>query len=393
MRTLKAQGRYLAWDDGTPFFYLGDTAWELFHRLNREEMDHYFAERARQGFTAVQAVALAEFEGVTVPNAYGRLPLHFADGLPDPTSPDLDAGYSYWDHVDYAVEAAAQRRLFLVILPTWGDKFHLCWGKGPEIFDEANAYAYGKWIAARYRDKWNILWMLGGDRPLEPKHRAIVDAMAAGIREADANHLITFHPPGAKDSTDFLADAPYIDFHTAQTGHGIEQCYRSDEVMAKMAAATGKPYLDSEPRYEDHPACFNDRIGYFWNAQAGRAPERLLGRPGGRWCTRARSRSTTSRTCGSRGTTSRCGPRRSSCRRSTPAWGTWPPRRARSTPTSTARWAHPSPQSWTPSPGPGRCARCGLIPARARRRSSPSCRRRGATSSSRPRRARAATGF
>ena len=48
MRTLKAQGRYLAWDDGTPFFYLGDTAWELFHRLNREEMDHYFAERARQ---------------------------------------------------------------------------------------------------------------------------------------------------------------------------------------------------------------------------------------------------------------------------------------------------------------------------------------------------------
>lgn len=267
MRTLKVQGRYLAWDDGTPFFYLGDTAWELFHRLNREEMDHYFAERARQGFTAVQAVALAEFEGVTVPNAYGRLPLHFVDGLPDPTSPDLDAGYSYWDHVDYAVEAAAQRGLFLVILPTWGDKFHLCWGKGPEIFDEANAYAYGKWIAARYRDKWNILWMLGGDRPLEPKHRAIVDAMAAGIREADANHLITFHPPGAKDSTDFLADAPYIDFHTAQTGHGVEQCYRSDEVMAKMAAATEKPYLDSEPRYEDHPACFNDRIGYFWNAQ------------------------------------------------------------------------------------------------------------------------------
>ena len=94
MRTLKVQGRCLAWDDGTPFFYLGDTAWELFHRLNREEMDHYFAERARQGFTAVQAVALAEFEGVTVPNAYGRLPLHFADGLPDPTSPDLDAGSS-----------------------------------------------------------------------------------------------------------------------------------------------------------------------------------------------------------------------------------------------------------------------------------------------------------
>ena len=24
--------------------------------------------------------------------------------------------------------------------------------------------------------------------------------------------------------------------------------------------------MDSEPRYEDHPACFNDKIGWFWNA-------------------------------------------------------------------------------------------------------------------------------
>ena len=39
MRTLKAQGRYLAWDDGTPFFYLGDTAWELFAKyFSKEEV-------------------------------------------------------------------------------------------------------------------------------------------------------------------------------------------------------------------------------------------------------------------------------------------------------------------------------------------------------------------
>ena len=30
---------FLVKDDGSPFFYLGDTAWELFHRLNREEAD------------------------------------------------------------------------------------------------------------------------------------------------------------------------------------------------------------------------------------------------------------------------------------------------------------------------------------------------------------------
>src|SRR5829696_3180637 len=28
--------RFLVKEDGSPFFYLGDTAWELFHRLDRE---------------------------------------------------------------------------------------------------------------------------------------------------------------------------------------------------------------------------------------------------------------------------------------------------------------------------------------------------------------------
>ena len=31
--------RFIVHADGTPFFYLGDTAWELFHRLSREEVD------------------------------------------------------------------------------------------------------------------------------------------------------------------------------------------------------------------------------------------------------------------------------------------------------------------------------------------------------------------
>ena len=94
MRKLTVKGRYLAWEDGEPFFYLGDTAWEIFHRLSREEMEHYFAQRARQGYTVVQGVALAEFEGLTVPNAYGRLPLCLTDGLPDPARPDTQGEYS-----------------------------------------------------------------------------------------------------------------------------------------------------------------------------------------------------------------------------------------------------------------------------------------------------------
>src|SRR4051812_12753358 len=67
--------RFLMTEDGKPFFYLADTAWELFQRLDRKQALEYLDIRAAQKFTAIQAVLLAELDGVTDPNAYGGLPL------------------------------------------------------------------------------------------------------------------------------------------------------------------------------------------------------------------------------------------------------------------------------------------------------------------------------
>ncbi len=266
--TVAPNHRHLQWEDGEPFFYLGDTAWEIFHRLSREEVDHYMDVRAEQGFNVVQAVALAEFEGTGVPNAYGRLPLKSdADGLPDPTKPDLTGDYHYWDHVDYTVARAAERGLFIGLLPTWGDKINLCWGKGPVIFNEENARAYGHWIGARYKDAWNVIWIMGGDRPLEDSHRAIVTAMAEGVRAGDeGNHLISYHPNGESSSYAGVGKAGWLDFHMLQTGHhvGYYDCWRMIDEIA--AADPDRPVLDGEPRYEDHPACFNVKYATLWDA-------------------------------------------------------------------------------------------------------------------------------
>src|SRR5262245_35208895 len=51
-------GRYFIDQDGKPFFYLGDTCWLLFQRLNREEVDEFLKDRARKGFTVMQAYVL-----------------------------------------------------------------------------------------------------------------------------------------------------------------------------------------------------------------------------------------------------------------------------------------------------------------------------------------------
>lgn len=266
MSKLITDGRWLRYDTGEPFFYLGDTAWELLHRLTREEMAHYFATRARQGFTVVQCVLLAELEGATTPNAYGRLPLHFSGGLPDPSQPDTDGAYSYWAHVDHAVSLAQENGLVLALLPAWGDKFNLCWGKGPVIFTPENAYTYARWLGSRYTGCDNLLWMLGGDRPIEAEHRPIIDAMARGLRETAPDHLITFHPSGWSSSLASLPGADYIDFHTVQSSHDAAPGYAAERFLMPLAEGSNKPYMDAEPRYEDHPACFDAQLGYFWSA-------------------------------------------------------------------------------------------------------------------------------
>ena len=147
--------RFLVTADGKPFFWLGDTAWELFHRLNREEAEKYLQNRADKGFTVIQAVALAEIDGLHDPNPYGETPLE----NDDPTKPRE----AYFQHVDFIIKKAEQLGLYVAFLPTWGDKvFKDQWGAGPEIFTVDNARVYGNWLAKRYKNQKNIIWVLGG---------------------------------------------------------------------------------------------------------------------------------------------------------------------------------------------------------------------------------------
>ena len=93
--------RFLITEDGRPFFWLGDTAWELFHRLNREDAGRYLDDRARKGFTIIQAVAIAELDGATQPPTLMGICLNRSRS----TRPDVKEGAAndYWDHVDYIV--------------------------------------------------------------------------------------------------------------------------------------------------------------------------------------------------------------------------------------------------------------------------------------------------
>jgi uncharacterized protein DUF4038/collagenase-like protein with putative collagen-binding domain len=248
--------RYLVHDDGKPFFYLGDTAWELFHKLNREESERYLKNRATKSFTVIQAVVLPELDGLHVPNAYGQTPLR----NDDPLQPNEE----YFKHVDWVVKRANQLGLFIGMLPTWGDKWNKAWGAGPEIFTPQNAEIYGQWLAHRYRDA-GIIWILGGDRNVEnDRQKQILRAMARGLQGGDGGtHLITLHPTGGQSSSQWFHEDNWLDFNMRQNGHVPEFTGRYSQTRADYDRVPVKPVLDGEPIYEDHPVSFDpQKLGH-----------------------------------------------------------------------------------------------------------------------------------
>jgi hypothetical protein len=267
--------RHLVTKNGKAFFWLGDTAWELFHRLNREEAKQYLQNRADKGFTVIQAVVLAEIDGLNVPNANGDKPL--IDN--DPAKPNE----AYFRHVDYIVNEANRRNLIIAMLPSWGDKWNKDrWGIGPEIFTPENATLYGDWIAKRYKNK-QVVWVMGGDRNLvDSTDRAIITNMARAIRKVVGDkQLITFHPTGGRSSYDFFAEDEWIDFHMSQTGHRVASpAYNTNTRAYRLKVI--RPHVNGEPNYEDHPNDFNPvekgwmddfdtREAAFWNMLSGGA--------------------------------------------------------------------------------------------------------------------------
>lgn len=248
---VSANRHYLQYEDGTPFFWLGDTGWELFPRLKLEEIDYYLTNRAAKGFTVIQAVLLAEFDGLRKPDQYGEVPLENMD--------PLQPNEVYFKMVDKVMNMAKTKGLVMGLLPTWGDKVLKMWGEGPQVFTAENAYGYGLFLGKRYAAYPNIIWILGGDRPAildSVDTRPIWRAMAKGIREgSNGRALFSYHISGGPNTTSKqIHNEDWLDINMMQSGHGSGHDVPVwDWITNDHSLRPIKPTLDSEPNYEDHP--------------------------------------------------------------------------------------------------------------------------------------------
>lgn len=252
---VSANGRYVE-ADGKPFFWLGDTGWLLLSRLDRTDTERYLARRAAQGFNVIQVMILHRPD---MANAMTGPALENGDIMKPRMTPGRDPAksgqYDYWDHLDWVIDRAAAHGLYLALVPAWGTFAEM------RQLTVDSAPVYGRFLAERYKDKPNIIWLNGGDTHADMA-TVTWQALGSTIKAIDPGHLMTFHPFGRTDSSWTFHNASWLDFNMFQSGHqsyaqDSTPCARGEDnwkyIADDRARSPAKPSIDGEPSYENIP--------------------------------------------------------------------------------------------------------------------------------------------
>ncbi len=268
-----ASGALLEHGDGTPFFWLGDTAWLITQKLNRDDVKTYFENRRAKGFNVVQFCVVQflndkSFNGSTALVGEDITRLRTTPGA-NPANPEE---YDYWDHVDYVVDTAAANGIYVAIAPVWSHMVR----RTP--LTAAQVGPYIDQVVARYQNRPNVVWLNGGSGRGH-ENADVWQVIGETIKRRAPQHLVSFHPFGRTITTDWFNDAAWLDFNLFTSGHRRYdqdtegRRYGEDNwryVLEARASAPRRPVIDAEPAYENTPQGLHNAAEPYWTGADSR---------------------------------------------------------------------------------------------------------------------------
>lgn len=256
LQVSKTNPHLLETTSGKPVFLNNNTLWFLLRKATRNEVQEMFSICRDEGYNMVSLMVLdfAEEKGdIAGISRYGSFAFEkTAAGLFNPLKPIVTEGnnveipgqYDFWDHLDYVIETAEKFGLYVGLHPAWG-----LWFSGdyagerpgdPIIFNEKNSYSYGCWLGQRYKDKKNVIWVIGGDRSAiyrikkgdrteEKDYRSLYRALAEGLADGQngtgcqdgradySKILVSYHPrKWAPNSSAWFHHDEWLTFNSIQ---------------------------------------------------------------------------------------------------------------------------------------------------------------------------------
>lgn len=193
--------RYLVYYDGTPFLWIGDTAWAVPQKASPGEWEAYLTDRKAKHFTVIQVGPASEWAGER--DRQGRKP--FADKTCAQWNP------VYWQSFERKVQRANESGLVVMLVGLMEPV-----ARYPE---STNACLFARNIVARLFGNF-VLFSPSFDSEFMP----LANEVGRVARDATAVHLLTQHPgtPWNQPTPTFsnkYYDEPYLDIAGLQTGH------------------------------------------------------------------------------------------------------------------------------------------------------------------------------
>ena len=134
------------YDDGTPFFWMGDTSWHLFNNniIYDGDFKDFIDRRAAQHFTNIHA-------GLYCGSVYEN-----EGGKPFPGAPDdMDnLNPDYFRYVDRKVDYITSKGMVMGLFLTWAQQF--------VDFTTTQFERYERYVVARYA-AYNVYWVVSGE--------------------------------------------------------------------------------------------------------------------------------------------------------------------------------------------------------------------------------------
>lgn len=248
--THEAGNYHITHADGTPFFYLGCTAWNGAMRSTDGEWATYLKHRRANNYSVIQFVT-TQWRGLP-PEALEEIAFTGVE--------PINVNPVFFQQLDKKVEQINAAGLVAapIMLWAWSGK-----GNPGKDLPVPSAVKLAKYIKARY-DAYHVIWNLGGDGVFTGDNEARwkqIGHEVFGDRRANQS-MVTLHTAGFQWYGRAYDGASWLDMISYQTGHtnsaNAVRWKTRGPVVSDWKDLTPRPIIDTEPAYEGQGEREND---------------------------------------------------------------------------------------------------------------------------------------